>query len=336
VRTLRAALVATVAVMSLAESAPSASAAFAENAIDYGTGVFSTCSPDHQTGVLGQYGAQGYFISGCSVRLTCTGSAPCRVSERSTITTELLYNHSVTLNTRIRYISSTGAVTGWRDRSCAGTNFCRAEDETMIYPGQSASVECNGVRQNATNRGRVRCHIHLTRSACSGADTPVSAQSGEAAEAAVLCLANMERSRAGIAALTPHWLLADAARGHAAAAVARPWWSPTADSHTNPYTGSTPMSRINATGWCGGLRKSFGISENTYTQGPNPTPRNAVNWWMTHLGYDGTLATNGHRKNILDPKRTELGVGVVLGSADVNRYAQSGTFVQDFGDCINY
>ena len=69
----------------------------------------------------------------------------------------------------------------------------------------------------------------------------------------------------------------------------------------------------------------FAISENTYTAGPNPTPRQAVNWWMTHLGPDGTLATNGHRKNILDPKRTELGVGVVLGSADVNRYAQSGT-----------
>lgn len=335
-RTIRAAIAVAVAALSLTAGASSASAAFAENGVDYGTGIFSTCSPDYQPGVLGQYGASGYYISGCSMRLTCTGTALCRVSERSTITTENFVGHSVTLNTRIRYISSAGAVTGWRDKSCAGTNYCRAEDETYISPGQSASVECNGVRQNAPNRGRVRCQIHLVRSNCAGADTPVASQSQQAAEAAVICLANMERSKAGIAALTENWLLGNAARGHAAAAVARPWWSATADSHTNPYTGTNPQQRIYAAGYCGGTKKVYGFSENTYTASPNPTPRQAVTWWMTHLGPDGTVASNGHRKNILDRNRTELGVGVVLGSADVSRPAQGGTFVQDFGDCINY
>lgn len=333
-RAIRATILVALTGLAVMASAQPASAALAENE-DYGTVAFKTCMPDYQTGVQGQYGAWGTFISGCTVQIQCTGSAPCRVSNRSMLVTESWGGGRVTMNARIRYINSAGAVTGWRDKSCEGTNWCRVDDETYIQPGQSASVECNGVRANGANRGRSRCGIILTRSACTGADTPVTQQTATAAARAIVCLANMERSRYGIAALVPHWLLDDAATGHAKAAVANPWWSPTADSHTNPFTGSTSAGRIAAARYCLGP-KTLTTAENTYTAGPNPTPRQAVNWWMTHLGPDGTINTNGHRKNILNPALSDLGVGVVNGSADVNRYAQSGTFVQDFGHCINY
>ena len=248
-RAIRATILVALAGMAMMATAQPASAALAENE-DYGTVAFKTCMPDYQTGVQGQYGAWGTFISGCTVQIQCTGSAACRVSNRSMLVTENWTGGRVTMNARIRYINSAGQVTGWRDKSCDGTNWCRVDDETYIQPGQSASVECNGVRANGANRGRSRCGIILTRSACTGADTPVTQQSATAAARAIYCLVNMERSRYGIAALVPHWLLDEAATGHANAAVANPWWSPSADSHRNPYTGSTSASRIAAARDC--------------------------------------------------------------------------------------
>lgn len=103
----------------------------------------------------------------------------------------------------------------------------------------------------------------------------------------------------------------------------------------DPHAKTTIGQRITAAGYCSPAKYRMD-AENTYTWGGGPTPRQAVTWWMTHLGDDGTLASNGHRKNILDPSKTELGVGVVLGSAHPARYAQSGTFVQDFGECIDF
>ena len=304
---------------------------------DYGSGVTSTCQTPDKIGVDGQYGAWGYYIDGCTVRLTCTNVAGnCKVSSRSIITTETWAGHRVTLNSRIRIYGTDGSLRTWRDRSCEGTNQCTAQDATWMYPGESASVQCNGVRAIASNRGRVRCQVNVQReSYCTKRNTPISQLSQVDAEATVLCLTNLERYSAGLSMFTPNDQLTSAARGHAWAAVTNPWWTSGADFHTNPYTGSTPSSRIAAAGYCPS-RKSISIAENTYTASGGPTPYSAVQWWMNHLGPDGTLATNGHRKNILDPGLSELGVAVVPGSANPARYPDSGTFVQDFANCINY
>jgi uncharacterized protein YkwD len=332
-RIIRLAVIGAVAAVAFSASEQPASAALADT-VDYGTGIYSECMPDSQTGVQGQYGAWGHFISGCSMRVWCTGRTACKVSTRSTISTGSFVGHRVTLNSRVRRFYSSGAVRDWRDRSCEGTNWCRAEMGSWISPGESASIECNGVRQSAPNTARVRCLVDLTRD-CSYADVPVTQLSQTDAEATVLCLTNMQRAMHGLAALTPNDRLASAARGHAAAAVANPWWSEGANSHYNPFTRTNPGDRIRAAGYCPSP-KHLAIAENTYTWGGHPTPRAAVNWWMTHPGPDGTINTNDHRKNILSPHMTELGVGVVRGSAHPNRYANSGTFVQDFGACINY
>ena len=50
-----------------------------------------------------------------------------------------------------------------RDKSCAGTNECRATDRLFVRGGQHVSVQCNGVRQIATgNSAAVTCALELT------------------------------------------------------------------------------------------------------------------------------------------------------------------------------
>jgi uncharacterized protein YkwD len=53
--------------------------------------------------------------------------------------------------------------------------------------------------------------------------------------------------------------------------------------------------------------------------------------WMTHLGPDGTLATNEHRKAILNPNFKDIGVGVVLGNPQGGPSGGGATATQDFG-----
>ncbi len=333
-RVIQSILAAAVAAVALSASAQPADAALASN-VDYGTGHYVDCSPDHQAGVHGQYGAWGSYVGGCTtVQVKCTSYPVCLVSNRSTINTEYFWGNRVTLNTRIRFFNTSGAVRGWRDKSCEGTNFCRAEDAGNfgLNYGESATVQCNGVRQTvAGNRARAHCSLNVTRG-CTGANTPITQLSQDAAEAAVLCLTNFERAKAGVAALAPNQhILGAAARGHAAAAVANPWWDGR-NPHYNPFTKSTAESRISAAGYCRTPKWNW-LAENAYTGGP--TPQDAVTWWMTHKGDDGTLASNEHRKTILNRNLTDLGVGVVRGSADPNNRANAGTFVQDFGGCIN-
>lgn len=64
---------------------------------------------------------------------------------------------------------------------------------------------------------------------------------------------------------------------------------------------------------------SFG--ENIVFWNPTMTARQAVNWWMTHHIDEGKLEdTNEHRKNILSPDFTELGVGRASGGANSGDY----------------
>jgi uncharacterized protein YkwD len=159
---------------------------------------------------------------------------------------------------------------------------------------------------------------------CANASTPVASLSQADAEDAVLCLTNVERTTAGLPDLTLNAQLASAARDHAQAAVNQKWWVARADPHTNPATSSTPMSRILAAGYCP-APVSWKVAENAFWQTPNATPEDAVNWWM---------GSPGHRANILDPGLSELGVGVVVGGAAPDGADTAGTFVQNFGNCV--
>jgi hypothetical protein len=128
-----------------------------------GNGAFRSCIAAYKPGVFGQYGAKGYYIAGCTVRLTCPSTRTgCTVMAESRINTERSRGDRVTLNSRTR-IFRRGLGVGWGDSSCAGTNWCMTEDtyKVNIRGGDSASVQCNGVRESAPNRAQVRCTVEL-------------------------------------------------------------------------------------------------------------------------------------------------------------------------------
>jgi surface antigen len=154
-----------------------------------GTMAFSRtlgCTTQYKTGVLGQYGASGYFIDGCTVKLDCpshTGLASvkhCDVSGYSFIDTYYDRGDRVSMNSRIRRLDAGGRVSGWSDRSCWGPNRCENTDSSVIYPGQSASVQCNGVREaRAYNWAQAYCSVKLSyRAADPPAKTPIGTQVG--------------------------------------------------------------------------------------------------------------------------------------------------------------
>ena len=97
-----------------------------------------------------KYGAWGYYIDGCtSARLDCPSYAhSCAVTGTSYID---LANHRgdrVTMNSRIWMYNSAGQVRGWADMSCAGYNTCSNTQYATVNPGESITVQCNGVRAN--------------------------------------------------------------------------------------------------------------------------------------------------------------------------------------------
>jgi hypothetical protein len=113
--------------------------------------------------VLGQYGAWGYYIDGCTVMAWCPSwTVRCRATGYGTISTYASLGHRVTMNSRVRGFSTSGALLGWEDRSCAGIKYCQPTGIVRyLAPGQAASEQCNGVRENAPNTAQVRCSLYL-------------------------------------------------------------------------------------------------------------------------------------------------------------------------------
>jgi hypothetical protein len=129
-----------------------------------------SCQTQMKRGVLGQYGAGGYYLDGCTVKLDCPRDflgAPvqyCLANSQTTITTSIPRGDQVTMNGRIRTFNSAGQVTGWSDKSCAGAGSCTTTDSMIISPGGAASVQCNGVRAPTwDNLGRIKCFVEMKR-----------------------------------------------------------------------------------------------------------------------------------------------------------------------------
>jgi hypothetical protein len=131
-----------------------------------GGATTTTCTTDNQTGALAS-GAWGMYIPGCTVRMSCPiATSLCTASSDSGVFTEKYIGHRVTLNSRLRVFSASGKNYWFRDVSCDASDWCRTEDMVKIRGGESASVQCNGVRQNgpAVNRAKVKCSLKLDNS----------------------------------------------------------------------------------------------------------------------------------------------------------------------------
>jgi hypothetical protein len=118
------------------------------------TQAYQVCDTPYSYGVAYQYGAWGDYVDGCTVRLTCpaTNPRPCLVISDATFSALVFGRYSkVTQNARLRVFptATSGSASWWRDRSCSGADsYCESTDSTTISPGQSASTQCNGVREH--------------------------------------------------------------------------------------------------------------------------------------------------------------------------------------------
>lgn len=115
----------------------------------------------------GQYGADGFFIDGCtSPRVYCPWGRVCVVNTTNYIDTRPHYGHWVTQNARVRVFNSSGHVRWYHDRSCASTNTCWNHDSyAYIYGGESATSQCNGVRDRRlimSTLSRNLCQVKVT------------------------------------------------------------------------------------------------------------------------------------------------------------------------------
>jgi hypothetical protein len=134
-----------------------------------GDAIWTTCTTEWQYGAYGAYGAWGDYIDGCTVTFECPWRY-CHIYGRSSIATQELTGNRVTLNQRIR------SPYAFVDASCAGRDACAAEAyvaglcpacsriSDFIRYGETASVQCNGVRDedipdSEQTLGQVVCGI---------------------------------------------------------------------------------------------------------------------------------------------------------------------------------
>jgi len=124
------------------------------------------CKTPYKLGVDGQYGAWGYFIDGCTTaRVTCpTNVSKCMILDGSYIDTQVHRGDQVTMNSRIRWYNRSGGLYNWSDRSCIGNDVCAirmAWNQAYLFPGETATVQCNGVRARTTNSAQPTCKLSV-------------------------------------------------------------------------------------------------------------------------------------------------------------------------------
>jgi surface antigen len=134
----------------------------------YNPGVFYaySCATTFKSGVYGQYGAWGNFIDGCTAgRLVCPANVQrCDVNGDSFIENYYHRNERVTMNSTIWRYDAGVHYYARSDKSCNSYyDRCDVHDTSVLAAGQSASVQCNGVRAaTAGNSAMDYCGVKLT------------------------------------------------------------------------------------------------------------------------------------------------------------------------------
>ena len=152
-------------------------------------------------------------------------------------------------------------------------------------------------------------------SPCANAD----ALPGQASEAvlakATVCLVNRERKPRGMRALRTNRRLSRAAVAHTRDMISQHYFE-----HVAP-TGQNVVDRLLASGYLGKVR-SWLVGENlAWGIGSQSSPRQIVVSWMN---------SPGHRKNMLNRRFREIGIGVVF-STPVRNAPTSATYTTTFG-----
>lgn len=153
---------------------------------------------------------------------------------------------------------------------------------------------------------------------CVGADAEPGTISASAMSEATLCLLNEQRDAAGMQPLRAHRKLTKAATRFSKTMVKQQFFD-----HVSP-SGSTLTTRVEKVKYTQGARR-WSIGENiAWGTGDRATPAAIVDAWMHSAG---------HKRNILDPTFTEIGIGIASGAPLATAAAKSSglTYTTDFG-----
>ena len=141
------------------------------------------------------------------------------------------------------------------------------------------------------------------------------------AEAATLCLINVQRARHGLRALRQNADLARSSDRHSEDMVSKNYFD-----HTSP-AGETPLARIKASTYLP-RRRAYVVGENIALGTMQlATPAAIVTSWMK---------SPDHRANILNPDFRDSGIGIVAHAPSKYSGGQRGaTYTQQFGVIAN-
>jgi uncharacterized protein YkwD len=152
---------------------------------------------------------------------------------------------------------------------------------------------------------------------CANASIVPTASNGAAVRSATLCLINKERTSRGLVALRADGQLRKVAQRYSGQMVTHSFFA-----HVG-YDGSTLRSRIDThTSYLSRAAK-WSLGENLYWgSGELATPQESVQGWMH---------SPGHRRNMLNAKFRDIGIGIAIGAPQDVSGEPAATYATEFG-----
>ena len=190
--------------------------------------------------------------------------------------------------------------------------------------GAALSAEANEAGERIDGGGSFNAHdlddpdrrsSLFGASRCPGAHAIASPASTTTVKAATLSMFNFERRRRGLPRLRLNRWLDLASRRHSADLVARAYF------RHDSLSGASFTDRLRRTGYFRGVRRWAAGENLAWGRGSYSAPAAIVRAWMN---------SPRHRRNLLSPRFSEVGIGVVFG---VPRYGRrdGATITIDFG-----
>lgn len=154
---------------------------------------------------------------------------------------------------------------------------------------------------------------------CPGRELLPASSNVVALRVATLCLVNEERTKRGLGKLRTETSLGAVAGAYAQRMVRGKFFD-----HTSP-DGGTFLSRIKRTNYLRGSLTRWSVGENlAWGTGRRATPEGIVAGWMS---------SPGHRKNVLNARFHELGLGIAIGAPQFGvGDSPAATYVNEFGE----
>jgi uncharacterized protein YkwD len=180
--------------------------------------------------------------------------------------------------------------------------------------GALIAMQCSGV---ALAAGKHRAPATSSAS-CADTDLRPTRANSARAEAATLCLVNLQRTRRGERALRPNADLARSAAAHSEEMVSENYFD-----HVSP-AGETPLERIKASTYVPRRSGAYLVAENIALATLRlATPASIVASWMK---------SSHHRANILNRDFRDSGIGIAARAPSRYSGGQPGaTYTQQFG-----